>query len=77
MDGLSDASYIGSTGTSVDETAFGKATLKNFGGEDYRAACTIIPSPSASTTRHRCRSTTARSEREVGAVQGQRCVIFN
>ncbi len=34
MAGLPNASYIGFTGTPVDRTAFGKGTLKTFGGED-------------------------------------------
>ena len=58
MAGLPNAIFIGFTGTPVDKTAYGKGTFKTFGCEDDRATCTSTPSPRASRTARRCRSTT-------------------
>jgi len=59
MAGLPNATFIGFTGTPVDKTVYGKGTFKTFAARTTRAICTSIPSPRASRTARRSRSTTS------------------
>ena len=58
MAGLPNATFIGFTGTPVDKTAYGRGRSRPSAARTTRATCTSIPSPRASMTARRCRSTT-------------------
>ncbi len=57
MAGLPNATFLGFTGTPVDKTVYGKGTFKTFGCEDDQGYLHKFPSPTASRTAPRCRST--------------------